>query len=161
MVDMSFRRKSADRFEGGPLASPVDLAWCGGFFDGEGCISAVLQRHEGRRSSYRLRVQLSQTEYTSIDRFRRALGVSAAIYPVAPANGRRRTNYTLLYDGRKAKEVIQRLRPYLHRKLDEAVVAERLWDEGRLGCRSGGHGHDEGVWDLRAHYFTLLRSMKR
>jgi LAGLIDADG endonuclease len=46
----------------------TELAWCAGFFDGEGCISCV------RTNGLTVRLDIDQKDRQVLDRFRKALG---------------------------------------------------------------------------------------
>ena len=54
------------------MASELDLAWCAGFFDGEGTTSVL----KAQRDKYcYLRVSVSQKDRTLLDKFQSIVGV--------------------------------------------------------------------------------------
>ena len=54
-----------------------ELAWAAGFFEGEGCISAVPRAHGG----HRFQIQICQVDTEPLERFRLAVGVGSLFGP--------------------------------------------------------------------------------
>lgn len=94
----------------------VDVAWAAGFFDGEGHfgLSKPRQRKAGHSYTHAI-VRISQTEPTTLERFRIAVDRGAVRGPYAPPrNGfSRRQRWEYAVEGSGAVEVGRLLLPYL------------------------------------------------
>ena len=58
-----------------------ELAWCAGFFDGEGHIGTGIGRIKGKWTARPLRLNVSQTDRFVLDRFRDAVGIGRVSGP--------------------------------------------------------------------------------
>lgn len=56
-----------------------ELAWAAGFFDGEGCFNAPMQKARGRHS---LQATVSQVHTETLERFREAVGFGVIYGPI-------------------------------------------------------------------------------
>lgn len=157
-----FKRSTSDWIEtGAPQGGRLRLAWAAGLFDGEGCICAtIVNRKDGAHRNVRLRVSISQNEPTTLDRFRRAVGVASVVHNLGQGERKNHPTYVVQYDGRQAYEVLRRLRPFLFRKAAELNLALRLWVRGRLGQRSGPRGWSPKLWAFRLETARQLSAMK-
>ena len=106
------------------MSEQTELAWCAGFFDGEGC-TTLGGRAGGRR---RLRVVISQREREVLDRFARAVGIGNTGGPYNYGQGSR---YLYVVTGRNAETVVRAIWPYLgtvkrdqYRRCIEALSAQ-------------------------------------
>ena len=68
------------RFE---KATDTELAWAAGFFDGEGCTTAVSRAPSG---GFRFQSQVCQVELAVLERFKTAVGVGRIYGPYSRPN---------------------------------------------------------------------------
>ena len=54
----------------------IELAWCAGFFDGEGCTYVYLRRFKRSKSVWAIRAQISQVDIRPLLRFKEATKIS-------------------------------------------------------------------------------------
>lgn len=137
--------------------------WAAGFIDGEGCIHIAKQTfpaRTGRKPIYRLRVCISQNNREVLERILGGLGVHGNIYRVRRNLGQNRQNYSLVYDGRYALELLARVGRFLVRKFPEAQVAWNYWHQGAGGTRFGGKGVPADVVAFRERCYRKLQRMK-
>ena len=58
------------------MTQEQELAWAAGFWDGEGCTSFFMRRSGPKRRRYRaLLMQIYQSEQSTLERFRDAVGI--------------------------------------------------------------------------------------
>lgn len=145
-----------------PISRQLELSWCGGFVDGEGCISAVWQRFAkiGRRPTMRIRMYLTQNCLQSLQQLARILGGEDKIYSITRYVENNKPMYTLALDGARAVAAVAKLQPYLIRKKYEAdyllAAVERCW----LGHRPGPKGYPAHVWAAREQLVKKLQRLK-
>lgn len=138
----------------------IQLAWAAGFFDGDGCTSITKQQVEGRKNkTYRLRLTLVQNCQDTLKHFERVLDEQAFITTPGPKLEYNKQIFSLIYDGRHALAVLQKLQPYLIRKRMGALAAMRFWQEGRMGTLPGPKGFDAEVWKAREYWFKKLKML--
>lgn len=89
--------------------SYVDLAWCAGFIDGEGCITCT---------SSGVVVKVSHTHLPSLQFLQKMFGGS-----VKERSGKNKKAWVWYVCGDTAKECLKTIRPYLREKLPQADVA--------------------------------------
>jgi hypothetical protein len=155
--------KSATAASMGPSlpVNPVQLAWAGGFIDGEGCVHIAKQRYRDRATcSYRLGVFISQNDRSVLEHLRRVIGIPASIFTVLRARNHKRQCYTLNYTGKQALQLLALLRDFLYRKRAEAQAALDFWVDGRMGERFGARGIAPELLMTREHYFQLMKQLK-
>jgi hypothetical protein len=146
------------------MATESELAWAGGFCDGEACITAVWQRYKEkdgkqRPPTTRLKLAISQNCWSTLNRLQRILGETSYINEVPYNIGQNRRVYLLQYDGMHALKAIRKLAPYLYRKKKYVDVAERLVAEGKLGQRPGRNGWPPEVIEAREKWVAKLRRL--
>lgn len=141
--------------------SLMQRAYGAGLADGEGCIQIVKQSVPGRRNpSYRLRFEMMQNDFRTLEHFVHCVGVSAKIRAVKRDESQNRQVWRLSYDGPQAYEVIRRLEKYLVRKNPEAQVAREFVEKGRIGMHPGPRGTPRRYWQVREACFRKLRKLK-
>jgi LAGLIDADG DNA endonuclease family protein len=141
-----------------------ELAWAGGFIDGEGCITAVYQTYKPvdgkkRNGTTRLKLMVNQNCWSTINRLQKILNENSSLTEMKMQLGMNAKAFMLQYDGRHALNAINKLMPYLHRKHQHAVVANALWTEGQLGQKRGGRKLDPELVKIRKYYVNRLRKL--
>lgn len=92
----------------GAIVLSSEVAWAAGFFDGEGCVTGFVDR--GGQTRVQLVVaQSGTTEH--LERFRETVGVGNVSGPYF--NGKRQGAFHWGISGKKAKMVMELLRPHL------------------------------------------------
>lgn len=143
------------------IVSQLDLAWAGGFIDGEACIHlARVKRNCGNRVNYRLRVAVSQNCEDTLLELQRILR-GGFMTRVRRTMQHTRQVHTLVLDGRTAIAAIIAVEPYLRRKRPEAQVAIRFYQEGMPSLHPGPNGTPTHIWALREWCYDSLRTLKR
>ena len=144
-----------------PTHLDVRLAWAAGFIDGDGCVGAVVQRHQGRETpSIRIRVVITQNDHYTLLVLKNVLGERGALNAVKRQPCQNRQPYQLQYDGRHAIAVINKVLPYLVRKAAEADACLQLATEGQIGTCPGPNGFSVEVHERRAYWVNRIRRMK-
>lgn len=142
----------------------VELAWAGGFVDGEGCITVAIQNYKPvngkpRPPTPRFKLMINQNCRSTLDRLHRIVGETGYINEVTLTPGLNRRAWTLQYDGMHALKAVKKLEPYLHRKRQYVQVAEKLFVEGKLGQRPGRNGWDEDTLKARAKWIKRIKRL--
>lgn len=143
--------------------SPMRRSYGAGLADGEGCIQIIKQKVPGRRNpTYRLRFEMMQNDFRTLENFVHCVGVEAKIRRVnRDREGKQnRQVWRLAYDGPQAYTVIRRLQRYLVRKGPEAQVAREFVEKGRIGMHPGPSGTPRRYWQVREACFRKLRKLK-
>jgi hypothetical protein len=100
----------------------TEIAWCAGFWDGEGTCHANRQS-TGRRY---LQISLYNTYLPALERFQAALGGTIYPRPIQKKNWNRKPGFQLKLDGVAAEAVMTLLRPFLcgekRAQLDRAMT---------------------------------------
>ena len=144
-----------------PIISVTDLAWAGGFIDGEGCICiAKVKRNCGHRINYRLRVHVAQNCRTTLEELRRILGGAGYIFKIRRRLEHTRQIYSFVLDGQAAIDAIRTVSPYLRRKHGEAEVAIAFYARGDISGHPGPKGASAEIWKFRKWCDDKLRKMK-
>jgi hypothetical protein len=114
------------------MSVETDLAWCAGFFDGEGNIRCRYRAKYG----YELQLQISQKDRRVLDRFKRSIK-SAGLYGSeiffgGPYSDNRGYSFYRLYIANSnAIKAFEAMKPYLDEaKLEQAEEAINKWKEG-------------------------------
>lgn len=141
-----------------------DMAWASGFVDGEGCITAVYQKYKpvngkARNGTTRLKLMVNQNCWSTINRLQKIINENSSLTEMKMQLGMNKKAYMLQYDGRHALAAINKLKPFLHRKHQHAVVANALWTEGELGVKRGGRKLDPKLVKIRKYYVKRLRKL--
>lgn len=111
------------------MASDIELSWAAGFFDGEGCSMFHAYGSGKYRGRYReLRLQLPQVDRRLLDRFCAAVGGKVYGPYLRPKHGRAQPIHQWHAWGDEAREIIEKLWPYLSEPKREqvTVVFEKL-----------------------------------
>jgi hypothetical protein len=143
--------------------SPMKRSYGAGLADGEGCIQIIKQKVPGRRNpSYRLRFEMMQNDFRTLEHFVHCVGIEAKIRLVnRDREGKQnRQVWRLAYDGPQAYAVIRCLQRYLVRKGPEAQVAREFVEKGRIGMHPGPSGTPRRYWQVREACFKKLRKLK-
>lgn len=142
------------------VVNGLDLAWCAGFLDGEGCIR-IARRHPGGNANciYSLEVTVTQNCVRTLTHFQRVLGIKSSIYVFTGKGAVKSTVYGLTYRCTRARELLETLRPFLVRKLPEALVGIEFAERASF-ARKGRRRHSEEEIALRQGYYLKLRALK-
>ena len=136
-------------------------AYGAGLADGEGCIQIIKQAVDGRANpTYRLRFEMMQNDYQTLEHFVHCVGVATKIRPVKRVSSQNRQVWRLAYDGPQALAVITVLRQYLVRKRYEARVAIDFVNKGRISLHPGCAGTPKRLWKVREACFRKLQKLK-
>lgn len=139
----------------------LELAWCAGLFDGDGCVIISKQLQPGRKNlSYRLTLSVVQNCYSTIDHFRSILGLPHCLVEIRRTVQHNRQIYDLRFDGLHAVAALRLLQPCLIRKAIEAQVALEFWTAGSMGVLPGRNGLPTDVWATREKYFRKMKKLK-
>ena len=144
------------------IATPLDLAWAAGFFDGEGCIHIARQTYgiSGRRPTYRMRLDISQNNISVLQEFEWAVGIRGRHYTLQRTAKQNRPCYSLAFDGVAAFEVLERLIDMLRRKKCEAELAAEFRRECDIHRHFGSKGCPPELWRLRFSYYKKMIALK-
>lgn len=107
------------------------IAYCAGFFDGEGSILINRANQTNNRSSFgfSLQIDVSQISDIPLTIFQKIWG--GEIYKYAQKN--KSAIYKLRYSGKSAGFVLKDMLPYLSLKKDEATVAIEFISIKKIG----------------------------
>jgi hypothetical protein len=141
------------------LAHLLDLSWCAGFYDGDGCGTISKQQLPGRKHpTYRLRLQVVQNCYNTLRHFQSVVDESCCFTKVTRRMDHNRQVYVLAYEGRHALAALIKLEPYLIRKRIEAQAVFQFWALARMGTYSGPNGFPLEVWEEREYWYRKLQA---
>ena len=141
--------------------SLMQRAYGAGLADGDACIQIIKQEVPGRGNpSYRLRFDMTQNDFGTLENFVHCVGVPVTIRTVKRDASQNRQVWRLSYDGPQAYAVIRVLEHYLVRKRAEARVARVFVEEGRMGLHPGRGGTPDHYWKLREACFRKLRKLR-
>ena len=110
-----------------------ELAWAAGFFDGEG---STMLKH--RRSGHWCRVEMSisQTEPTTLHRFKQAVGEGRVHGPYPNSNGHSPRWFWSTEGALRCADVLEKLWPYLSApKRAQAEAVASAYDEYQISLR--------------------------
>lgn len=96
---------------------PTDLIWAAGFFDGEGCVSVVLQK----RGDFMVRLFVGNTNVQALFAFKEMFG--GTIYERPAKSIRHKTAYQWQVVSGQAFRALEQLLPYLRVKREQAELA--------------------------------------
>jgi hypothetical protein len=130
-----------------------------GLIDGEGCLTIVKTKpsakYARRSPSYYLRLTIQMIHRGVMDKVCEVVG-SGSVKKYA--NGSRRPLYRLEIGGENAKNLIERIFPYLIVKKEEALLCLKFMD---LNSRSGfGKRVPEILTEERELIYTELKRLK-
>jgi hypothetical protein len=139
----------------------LKLAWAAGFIDGDGCVTAVIQRHQNRITpSVRIRVVIVQNDHYVLQVLKNVLGESGALNALKRQPCQNRQPYQLQYDSGHAIAVLKKIRPYLVRKAREADACMELFIEGKLDKMPGPKGFPPEVLRIRYYWVGRIGRLK-
>lgn len=145
---------------------PVKLAWCAGFFDGEGCVR-ICRRAASPNPVYSLEISISQNCTQTLERFKTWLGIDCGrsrIHTYTRTGRVRSDVYYLTYRSRNALRLLRALRPYLVRKRVEAewgiVFARHVTKAQKLRWHARKVPHSAAEIAARQRYYERLRALK-
>lgn len=139
----------------------MQRAYGAGLADGEGCIQIIKQEVAARRNpTYRLRFEMMQNDFATLEHFVHCVGVPTKIRTVKRDSKQNRQVWRLAYDGPQAYAVIRSLERYLVRKSAEARVAREFVEKGRIDLHPGPDGTPARYWQVREACFRKLRKLK-
>lgn len=143
-----------------PAQTPAAIAWCAGFFDGDGCTTISKQQIRGRKNlTYRLRIVLTQNDLETLWHYQAVMGEQSFVTKMSDRPNVNRAVYMLVYEGRHALAALNKMLPHLVRKRAGADAANRFWIEGEMGKRPGPMGLPSSAWAAREHWFQRLRRL--
>lgn len=137
-----------------------NLAWAGGFIDGEGCLRIAKHTNAGGVNSiYHLHLAISQNRLETLEHCQKILGVQSSICQFPYRKSFRRPVYLLTYLCANARDALMILLPYLVRKQAEARLA--LEFALRLQLRRGGRTpHSAEEIAIREEYYRRMQELK-
>lgn len=142
------------------------IAWAAGFIDGEGCIHIYKQKYKSRLTgkhggiTHSLRISIGQNNLEVLERIIEVLDIHAKIFKAKRNIETNRQCYTLHINGKYALQAIGLIKPYLVRKLPEAIAAERFWVEGHKDLKTGRNPVPDAIMDIREWWYSKMRRMK-
>jgi hypothetical protein len=137
------------------------LAWCAGFLDGDGCLTAVIQRHRNRATpSVRIRLMATQNDHYVLKVLKDVLGERGHLNPVKRQASHNRQCYQLQYDSGHAVAAIKKILPYLIRKRREADLCLELFVKGRLNINPGPKGFPPEIHQIRKALVKRIKKLK-
>lgn len=95
------------------MKAELELAWCAGFYDGEGCTFVDAGNVIG--------VMISQVDRRTLDRFRAATGIGTVYGPYEKKNPNEQPYYVFRARRHKAEQVISKLWPMLSEPKREQI----------------------------------------
>ncbi len=142
----------------------LDLAWAGGFIDGEGCITVANQTYlpkngKQRPPTPRFKLIVGQNCWSTLHRLQLILNERGYLNEVPMTVEQNRRVYQLQYDGKHAYKAVKKLEPFLHRKRQYVSIADKLFEEGLLGQRPGRKGWDVKTLKAREKWIRRLRKL--
>ncbi len=140
----------------------MKIAWAAGFFDGDGCTAITKQWLPLRKNpTYRLRLVVAQNCLETLQVFLDALGEHGFFSsPKETLKMNKRVHY-LIYEGRHALAVLNKLLPYLVRKPMGAKAAMLFWQEGLMGTLPGPKGLPPDAWVRREYWFKKIKLLDK
>ncbi|WP_438971906.1 LAGLIDADG family homing endonuclease [Methylophaga sp.] len=139
----------------------MDDSYVGGFTDADGCIGVAKQRYKGRDNiCHRLKLSIAQNNLEVLEEIQKIIAEKSFISKQKRDSSSNRQGYSLVYDGAHALRAIQKIAPFLRRKQYEAEVAQKMWEEGKMGQRPGPKGWPPEVYEIREKWAQKLSRLK-
>lgn len=109
------------------MPTPLDLAYLGGFFDGEGCVTWQKTLRKTGKTYKLLRIDIGQVDRTFLEWCHKTFGGN--IY-TRPKNKHRskQENYQWTVTGKVAAQFLNTLIPYLRQKQEHAKQCLTEWE---------------------------------
>lgn len=141
----------------------TDLGWAAGILEGEGCIQIVRQKYKrsDRRDTYRIRLDIAQTNKSLLQEFEWAVGLKGNIVSPPPKDKQTRTCHSLIYQGLAAIVVLTRLRMMLKFKRAQCELALEFQEKCEIHRHWGPNGCPQEIWELRHWYYERMQRIKR
>lgn len=137
------------------MATPTQLAWAAGIFDGEGTFTLL----HNRQSSHSLRAiaSLTMTCEETVKKFSSILLLGLMRLPT-PATDKHSAKYHWQANGSDCVSVCKYLRPYLFTKLPQA---ELLIEYSAVCMGKGWSKIDEDQRQLRSDFLAKIRAFNK
>jgi hypothetical protein len=145
------------------MATPVEVAWAAGVFDGEGCITITFQKPGTYRrinNAYRLYIKVTMGHKPTIEKLHTLFELGAIT--TQRSNKGHNDAWTWWVASRQAIEVLQKMRPFLVTKAEEADLAFE-WGQLPLvprGGKGGGQAIPPAILAERHRLFEAMRDIK-
>lgn len=113
----------------------LDLAWAGGFFDGEGSIAIGRSKSKGgenRTDVFSLIVSVCNTDKEVVEHFQKIMGFGN-IYAVHRETEQYTASFTWQVGFRQADRFLSIIYPYLIHKRKQADIARKFYTTGQRG----------------------------
>lgn len=105
----------------GKGCSEVDLAYLAGFLDADGAIMAVIERHQGKKFGFRIRIIVKITQKDS-----NILNELCEKYEIGQVRKNRTTYDWIIRDQISNKLILESVLPYLRSKSKQAEIALQI-----------------------------------
>jgi hypothetical protein len=128
-----------------------EMAWIGGFFDGEGCISITKRQRSENFVEHFLAVQIAQKQRHPLEMIQRRFGGCLSVARRGDAEF-----YYLRMHGTRAQRFIEEVRPYLICKDGEADLALEL---RRLIGKPGSRSTPE-IWRKKDRIWSRFMELR-
>ena len=139
----------------------MDYSYVGGFTDADGCIGIAKQCYKGRDTiCHRLKLTIVQNNLEVLEQIQDIIGEKSFISKLKRDSTSNRQSYSLVYDGAHALQAIQKIEPFLRRKQYEAEIAQKMWEEGKMGQRPGPKGWPPEIYAVREKWAQKLSRLK-
>lgn len=141
--------------------SEITKAYIAGFFDGEGCISILKTKANGRNRSPRYTLVAVMVQKSDIPMGELYEEIGLGSIHMQRSN---RTDNSYLYhwqiSSQGAATFLKCILPYLRSKKREAEIAIEFQATQKQGGNNGRHRLPPEVLEQREHYYQLLHSLK-
>ncbi|WP_374351099.1 hypothetical protein [Chitinimonas sp.] len=153
----AFPRKGNDSH-----AKQLQLAWVAGLFDGIGTISTVHCSHSDiHHDEVCIQLEFGQIGPNELRQIQQALtGIASRAKPLSETSGRSPQAWTLLCSGSHAVKTLERLLPYLARKVGEARAYIRLHRKLQLSTQLGSKDTSGSLHAMRKRWLLRAQALK-
>jgi hypothetical protein len=134
-----------------PARKRAGLAWAGGFFSAEGCITF---------ENGQLRIFVSQNLATPLLKFRKIVRQKGVMHVRLKEGNQVRDSFLLQFWGIKAFRILRKIAPFCARKRSEIESVLEYTDRCRLFQRPIGQSWDPEVKVHREQLRRRLRALK-
>lgn len=104
------------------MSFEISLEWCGGLFDGEGCVSLCRRERHDRAGHWTVQLSLAMTHRETVERFAREMGCGR-IYERAGRGENHRTTWIWIVSARAADHALARLHGHIFTKAEQVALA--------------------------------------
>jgi hypothetical protein len=151
---------------GGVMASTRELSWAGGIVDGEGCLfikycPVETATNRATNSMFVGAIKVTMGCRKTVERIRDIVG-EGKVYAHEPKKPRTNPHYDWLCQSRVAKRALDKLRPYLFTKAEEAKVLAKFFalPNSPMGGRGGNRPVPKSLQKKRFSLYLKLRKLK-